>query len=236
MYTIHPVQKECYYLRMLLFVVCGPTSFEDLRTYDGNVYNLYQEACQARGMLENDTQWINALSDAFLTESDRNIRDLFAMILTQCHVSDPVALYRQFKEGLAHDLFIKYQKNSRTDLTYNETIFQESLQLIDKSIQLFGLGETLESYGIFFDQPINLSESVEYVRETTYDLQTLVQEIAAKKPCLNPKQKQVYKIVESAVFKKEHKFFFWMHPVVLVSKLLFIKVNFVENKFLLRYN
>lgn len=94
-------------------------------------------------------------------------------------------------------------------MTYNETIFQESLQLIDKSIQLFRLGETLESYGIFFDrqQPINLSESVEYVRETTYNLQTLNQEIAAKKPCLNPKQKQVYKIVKSAVFKKEHKFF-----------------------------
>jgi hypothetical protein len=41
---------------MLLNVVCEVTSFEDLRTVDGRVCATFKEACQAKGLLENDQE------------------------------------------------------------------------------------------------------------------------------------------------------------------------------------
>ncbi len=56
-YYVHPTSGERYYLWMLLNVVCGATSFEDLCTVDGRVCATFKEACQARGLLENDQEW-----------------------------------------------------------------------------------------------------------------------------------------------------------------------------------
>ena len=38
MYFVHFTAGEQYYLRMLLSIVCGATSFENLRTVDGIFY------------------------------------------------------------------------------------------------------------------------------------------------------------------------------------------------------
>ena len=38
MYFVHPTAGEQYYLRMLLSIVRGATSFENLRTVDGFLY------------------------------------------------------------------------------------------------------------------------------------------------------------------------------------------------------
>lgn len=43
-YTIHPNQSECFYLRMLLHNVKGPTSFNDLKTVDGVLHPTFQAA------------------------------------------------------------------------------------------------------------------------------------------------------------------------------------------------
>jgi hypothetical protein len=56
-YYAHPASEERYYLRMLLNVVCRATCFENLRTVDGRVCVTFKEACQARGLLENDQEW-----------------------------------------------------------------------------------------------------------------------------------------------------------------------------------
>lgn len=41
MYTIHPNNEECFYLRLLLNVVRGPNSFIALRTLNGVTYDTY---------------------------------------------------------------------------------------------------------------------------------------------------------------------------------------------------
>lgn len=45
-YTVHPNNPECFYLRLLLVNVRGPTSFENLRTVNGELCATYREACQ----------------------------------------------------------------------------------------------------------------------------------------------------------------------------------------------
>lgn len=48
---IHPIAGELFYLRMLLNVVRGATSFEDIRTVNGVTYDTYKEACLKYGLL-----------------------------------------------------------------------------------------------------------------------------------------------------------------------------------------
>ena len=47
---------DAFYLRMLLMVIRGALSYEDVRTYEDIVYNLFREACQARGLIGDDSE------------------------------------------------------------------------------------------------------------------------------------------------------------------------------------
>ena len=53
---IHPGVGDAFYLRMLLMVVRGALSYDDVRTYEGIVYNTFREACQARGLIGDDSE------------------------------------------------------------------------------------------------------------------------------------------------------------------------------------
>jgi hypothetical protein len=47
MYYVSPTAGEHYYLRLLLTALKGPTSFDDLRTFQGNIASSFREACLA---------------------------------------------------------------------------------------------------------------------------------------------------------------------------------------------
>jgi hypothetical protein len=53
-YQCEPNQEERFWLRLLLVIVPGPTSFKYLRTYQGVTYDTFKEACIARGLVEDD--------------------------------------------------------------------------------------------------------------------------------------------------------------------------------------
>jgi Helitron helicase-like domain at N-terminus len=68
-YTIHPSTEACFHLRILLHVVKGPTSYNALKTVNGHLFATFREACQERGLLENDQHWDSALSEAGASQS-----------------------------------------------------------------------------------------------------------------------------------------------------------------------
>ncbi|XP_036322228.1 uncharacterized protein LOC118736245 [Rhagoletis pomonella] len=88
-YTVHPNNAECYYLRLLLHTIKGPTSFLALKTIDGVECQTYREACFKLGLLGNDQNWNTTLTEASLTCHPKQIRTLFAIILTTCAPSNP---------------------------------------------------------------------------------------------------------------------------------------------------
>ena len=77
-YTVHSSNAECFYLRLglLLHTVRGPTSFADLKTADGEECETFREACQRRGLLEDDQHWdLTSVSYTHLDVYKRQVVD-----------------------------------------------------------------------------------------------------------------------------------------------------------------
>jgi hypothetical protein len=89
LYYAHPSSGERYYLRMLLNIVKGCTSFKDIRTVDGVEYPTFKEACQVLGFLDDDNEWIQCINEAAIWVSGTQLRLLFMTIMCHCEVTDP---------------------------------------------------------------------------------------------------------------------------------------------------
>jgi len=104
MYYAHPTSGERYYLRMLLNCVKGATSYEHLRTMDGRVHDTFKDACIVMGLLVDDNEWDQALEEAGVWASGRQLRDMFASMLMFCEVMNPRQLWDAHWEFLSDDI------------------------------------------------------------------------------------------------------------------------------------
>jgi len=95
---------ERYYLRLLLTVVRGARSFEDLRTVDGIQCETFKGACIALRLLEDDGEWIAMFRDAQGFMTGRAFRHLFALALQHTTITNPLAIWEEFREGFCDDL------------------------------------------------------------------------------------------------------------------------------------
>ncbi|XP_013624774.1 PREDICTED: uncharacterized protein LOC106330933 [Brassica oleracea var. oleracea] len=73
---VPPSLGEVYYLRVLLNIVKGPTSFEEIKTVDGFIHETFKDACYALGLLDDDKEYIEAIKEANLTLSEDQIKSL----------------------------------------------------------------------------------------------------------------------------------------------------------------
>jgi hypothetical protein len=87
LYFVSPTAGERFYLRTLFTTVKGPTSWEDLRTFNGVHHPMFHGACLACGLLENDDEWWQCLQKACLTHVGQSLRRHFLLILTHCQPS-----------------------------------------------------------------------------------------------------------------------------------------------------
>ena len=78
-YTVHLTNFECFCLRLLLHIVRGPTSFDDLRVVDGQRCCSFKEACSLRGLLEDDAHWKETLEQAVVSHSPVKLQNLFVV-------------------------------------------------------------------------------------------------------------------------------------------------------------
>ncbi|XP_074102059.1 ATP-dependent DNA helicase pif1-like [Cotesia typhae] len=126
-YTVHPGNAECYYLRLLLHEIRGPTSFNDLKTVEGVEHPTFQATCRALELLEDDINWDRTLEEASIFDSPYKIRELFAIMLVFCQVGDPIKLWTKYRESLAEDIKRQMERESRdveliVDIVYNQCL------------------------------------------------------------------------------------------------------------------
>lgn len=105
MISVSPSSGELYYLRILLTKVRGPTSFEDIRTVDGVVLENFKEACFARGLLEDDREYIAAIKEASTWSSGNALRKLFVTMLLFGSIKQPEVVWANTSTLLSEDMF-----------------------------------------------------------------------------------------------------------------------------------
>jgi len=160
MYSVSPKDMERYCLRLLLLHVPGPTSFEDLRTVDGQVSDTFKEACIRRHLLIDDTEWDKALSEATLLQMPQQLRSLFTTICIYCDPTNPQQLWEKHQNAMIEDYTHRqYSTHIATQL---------ALQDINRSLQQNGT--SLSALGLPDVNPLDIehlpSEDIDIAAET----------------------------------------------------------------------
>jgi hypothetical protein len=78
---------------MLLNYIKGATSYEHLWTMDGREHDTLKDAGIAIDLLADDNEWDQALEEADVWASGRQLHDIFASMLMFCEVTNPRQLW-----------------------------------------------------------------------------------------------------------------------------------------------
>ncbi|KAI3764815.1 hypothetical protein L2E82_14832 [Cichorium intybus] len=178
----NPAEGERYYLCLLLCHITGPTSFEDLYTANGVLHPTFRKAALERGLIENDDNLSQCLTEASLFQFPSALRRLFATILIYCEPGNVRKLWDDHYDSLSED----YRKQ------YNNSEIVQNLVLIDIRVLLQSLGKNLND----FDLPIvNADVNVESrgYRDVQEEYSIVVEyEDLHARDSLNPDQKFAY--------------------------------------------
>ncbi|KIH61240.1 hypothetical protein ANCDUO_08494 [Ancylostoma duodenale] len=103
MYTVSPRDVERYSLRIILLNTKGKTSFEDLRTVDGRIYEKFSDAAKASGFMDDDTYYRQSIEEAAQFQTPSTLRSFFACLLCYCDVANAEELWNEFCALMAED-------------------------------------------------------------------------------------------------------------------------------------
>nr|KAJ0191156.1 hypothetical protein LSAT_V11C800434810 [Lactuca sativa] len=92
-HSVSPNLGEAYFLRILLNKVKGPTSFDEIRTVNGETYSSFRDVCYALGLLDDDKEYIDVIKEASHSGSGFYLRFLFATLLMCNSMSKPEAVW-----------------------------------------------------------------------------------------------------------------------------------------------
>ncbi|XP_071726987.1 uncharacterized protein [Rutidosis leptorrhynchoides] len=211
----NPASGERYYLRMLLNIVKGPLSFEDIRRVDGTLHPTFKDACFARGLINDDKEWTEAISEATLWASGSQLRDLFVTILLFYNVSKPLKLWETHWEALADDILRKKRKlYNYPDLILNEAQLQNYC-LVEIQAILNKNGKSLADYPDLPqpDQSFLTQMDNRLIREElNYNIKEMQALHNSFYNSLNPEQLSIYQQVIMVVTKKTGGLFFLYGP------------------------
>jgi hypothetical protein len=211
MYYAHLTLGERYHLRMLLNCIKGATSYEHLRIVDDRVHDTFKDACIAMGLLADDNEWHQALEEAGIWASGRQLRDMFASMLMFCEVTNPKQLWDAHWESLSDDIETM-TRCERVDPTV--TLFEDAL----KDCALYEIDQVLMRNGHRMEDFPTLPKSnyIPFVHgrnrlvqeELVYDRHSLTTDADNAEDRLNDDQRNAYETILNVMTNKEGKLFF----------------------------
>jgi hypothetical protein len=210
MYFASPSSGDRFYLRLLLTVVPGATSFANLRTINNVTFDTFKEACFALGLLEDDHEWVQCLGEASQMQLGYALRMLFATIIVHCNPTSPANLWNQFKHNICDDLLYKLTNiHPNRDFTQDE-VYDYGLHLIDHVLRSLntqlsnipGMPQITGNWGVVAEGNRLINEQLNYNREE------LAERVTANTARFNDAQRVVYDAVMASVDNNNGKTFF----------------------------
>lgn len=101
---VPPSFGEWFYLRVLLNKVRGAQDWLDFKKFEGVTYPTYKDACQARGLLEDDKEYIDGLLEASLWGSGDYLRSFYVILIMTDSMSRPEVVYEKTWHVMAEDV------------------------------------------------------------------------------------------------------------------------------------
>ncbi|XP_019149889.1 PREDICTED: uncharacterized protein LOC109146694 [Ipomoea nil] len=145
-FYVPPNSGEIFYLRCLLNIVRGPTSFDDIKKVDGVQYNSFRDACYARGLIEDDKEYVDAISEPAVWSSAHSLRKLFVTLLTSNAMSKPEDVWELVWHYLSDDAEFMCRRNlSTSDLILNDSQ-KKNYALIEMEKLLNAWNKSLADY------------------------------------------------------------------------------------------
>jgi len=210
MYFASPSSGERFYLRLLLTVVTGATSYADLRTVDDVTHGTFREACIALGLLQNDHEWRQCLQEAGEMQTGYTLRMLFGIFLHHCNPTLPGDLWNEFKHQICDDLLVKLQRlYPNRDFSQDE-VYDYGLHLINHILHnlgtdlgnIAGMPQIIGDWGVVAEGNRLINEQLDYNREE------LGIRVAANAERFNDEQRNIYNAVMESVNNHQPKVFF----------------------------
>ncbi|KAF8062154.1 hypothetical protein N665_1201s0007 [Sinapis alba] len=188
--------EQAWYLRVLLNFVRGPTSFAEIKTFNNVRYPSYKETCFARGLLEDDQEYIDDIVRKSFTGSASYMQFL----------SDDIE-YRRRKLFNRPDLCLSEEEIKQLTLHEIEKILKRN----DTSLEAW---DSMPKPISDFDQ----QENVLIMDELAYDREQLKTDHDQNFLKMTDEQREIYDEVLGAVLEKKGGVFF----VAIASLLLLL--------------
>ena len=172
-YCVHPSAEERFFLRMLLYEMKSPCSFEELRIVRCSVCATYREACNRRGMFDSDECWRETLEETSVQHSSSKLRMLLATMLNWSNPLDPMALWEEFNHQLSENNLFHYRRRlGNMHLDANNEIFNQALIDLEEKILSVG-GKLLQDYSLLAGNREISDHPLEVLFEQNHDVQYL---------------------------------------------------------------
>lgn len=209
LYYVHPSVGERYYLRMLLMVVKGAQSYEDLKTYNGITYSTFREACNAHGLLGSDQEWYCAFDEAATWATSSQLRQLFVTMLLFCEVNDERAFFEKVWRLLADDIQYRFQEIIGNPHYQLPDVDLRNYLLDDLSTLFAKHGSRIRDHDLpartTASDLVGVNRLIE--EELAYSLDELTNESESLVSNLNNEQLQTFTCITNAVFNKTLVYF-----------------------------
>ncbi|XP_042067055.1 uncharacterized protein LOC121810326 [Salvia splendens] len=211
LFYVAPGSGDIYYLRCLLNIVKGATSYEDIRCVNGVQYDTFRDASYALGLLDDDKEYVDGIIEASFWSSAHSIRLLFVSLLTSESISRPDFVWRSCWKYLSDDV----QYNQRKLRNH------AGLMLDDEEIQNFALAE-IEKLLLNFGKSLRDFQGMPYPRseyfesfdnklisdELCYDRESLGREHLEFLTKFTDEQLYVHDTIMSSVYSSDGGMFF----------------------------
>ncbi|XP_074326976.1 uncharacterized protein LOC141664918 [Apium graveolens] len=203
---VHHSTGEPWFLRLLLTKVRGATSFESLRTVKGVCYSIFRDACKEYGLLDDDKEWHEVLTQASAGGLPPQVRQLFVHIIVNCKVTDLKTLWSTHWKSMVDDILLRRRQScSNTLFTLNDMQLQFYALGVGKSLKKFDqLPQPPRSY-------LNNGTNNLIIEETSYDTRKMEYETAKLLQECTEEQRKIYDATQLIIWDEaplQHRYAF----------------------------